>query len=118
MKNRALIEGLLCDHDTELSHLECDGFTRVAHYTLKTNGVQHRCFQGTVTIGDKTIPHWWIRSGKLTVDFRLRRWFPEAANVPHGVFDATKFPDVQYEGEEIQLNVPSVMYDILTRATA
>lgn len=107
------IEGLLCDHDEELKHLECDGFTRVAHYVLHTNGVSHRCYKGTCTVGDKTIdPHFWIVAGNLIVDYRLRMWAGDDA--PHGVFESKKFPNVKYEGEEIELNVSAVLFEILT----
>ena len=111
-----LIDDLLHPYDVELPHLECDGFTRVAHYVLNKNGISHQCFRGTVTVGGRTISHWWIKSGSMTVDFRLRMWMGE--NVPHGIFDAERFPQVKYEGEEIPLHVSPIVFEILTQKTA
>jgi hypothetical protein len=109
-----LIEGLLGDQDGELAHLECDGFTRVAHYLLQQHGVHHHCFHGSCTVGETVVPtHFWIVAGKYTVDYRLRTWVGN--NAPHGVFDHKLFPDVQYVGQEILMNVSAVIFEILTQ---
>lgn len=106
-----LIEGLLGEFDS-LS-LECDGFTRCAHYALLQNGVDHRCFKGSCTVGETVVSlHFWIVAGKYTVDYRLRIWAGPAA--PHGIFETNQFPDVQYKGEEILLPMSAVIFEILT----
>jgi hypothetical protein len=109
-----LIDGLLWDFDVSLPHLECDGFTRIATYTLRQNGISHSCFKGKCQVGEKAVePHFWIVAGKYIVDYRLRMWAGEDA--PHGVFESKDHPGVVYDGEEIELPVSSVIYDILTQ---
>ena len=113
MIDQAFIETLLSDYDADLPHLECDGFTRVAHYTLHINGVPHRCYVGTCTVNGRTVdPHFWIQYESLIIDYRLRCWAGQDA--PHGVFAVASYPQVQYKGDEVDLNVTKVIFDILT----
>jgi hypothetical protein len=92
--------------------LECDGFTRVVTYLLSQAGIEHKVFAGRCRVGTKVVaPHFWIRSGRWTIDYRLRMWAGQ--NAPHGVFAVSWFPSVKYEGEEIDLPVPKVVFEIL-----
>ena len=110
--DKEVLEGLLNGYSEDLSGLECDGLTRVCHYVLRQHGIAHRCFSGECKFGKTTVPvHFWITSGRYVVDYRLRMWCGDEA--PHGVFEADS-SDVEYHGEEIQLNVPPVLFSILS----
>lgn len=111
MSNRMLLEGLIEDYDA-LTHLECDGFSRVVTYVLKTNGVGHTVYEGRCIVGEKTVePHFWVTAGRYIIDYRLQVWAGNDA--PHGVFEASSYPHVKYEGEPVDMQVSSVLFDIL-----
>lgn len=97
--------------------LECDGMTRVVDYLLATAGIEHRCFIGRVENTDTAeamSPHFWVEMEAITVDFALRRWFGNRPDIPHGVFRRADYPNLHYEGEEIELEVSKEIYEILT----
>ena len=86
--------------------VECDGFTRIAHTKLVEHGIEHTVMFGWVAMGERRVTHLWVElpSGE-TVDYRARMWLGEEA--PHGVFDPTDYPEVEYLGEEMEMEVPS-----------
>lgn len=99
---------LLLDAYDCLNHLECDGLTQVFHRILSDEKIQH-----TVNIGqviyqptNQKIPlHYWIEVEGLQIDYRLRMWFGETSNVPHGVFFKDSQRSVSYFGEPIELPI-------------
>lgn len=80
-----------------ISHLECDGMSRVISHLLDKNDVAHTVNGGlltdTVRLYDDSVPHheevavthWWIEleTGHY-IDFRARMWMGQTAS--HGVF--------------------------------
>jgi len=94
--------------------LECDGFTRVAHYLLEKAEIPHICMGGQVRIGGELLdlPHFWIATPDgHVVDYKLRMWLGPMA--PHGVFYPRKY-GVVYEGEPREMYVPEWMFVVLT----
>jgi hypothetical protein len=93
--------------------LECDGFSRVASYCLRANGVPHAVLCGAVTTPVGTVsPHCWIAVGEWTVDYRLRMW--AGPGVPHGVFHPPG--EVTYIGKEAVLPCTPALYYALAGA--
>lgn len=102
MKNGQLLE-LVAPYD-HLA-LECDGMTRLLSTTLRENDIPHRVYQGQLlylpTQEDAT-PHLWIEletdQGTHILDFRALLWHRKKpkGTVPHGLFQAQHYPDVQY----------------------
>jgi hypothetical protein len=93
--------------------LECDGFTRVAHYVLERHNVPHKIQVGYAEFAGRTIsPHFWIEvDSGWVIDYRLRMWLGEDA--PHGVFQP-EVEQVTYMGRETSLYVPDVIFQVLT----
>ncbi len=96
---------LLNPYDS-LKHLECDGLTQVFHRILTDEQIEH-----TVNIGEvihkptnRTIPiHYWIDVGSLRIDYRLKMWFGETLDIPHGVFYKDSKSSVCYLGEPVDV---------------
>jgi len=99
-----------------LTHLECDGLTRVLHTVLTDANVGHLVCLGKVSYSghlpdERSLvePHLWIELGSdseglLVVDYRLRMWLGDYPTVPHGVFNPVEYePIVEYHGEPIAL---------------
>ena len=84
--------------------LDCDGATNIISTFLNDNGVQHVTKCGTVRLkqGEFT-PHFWIEIGNQVIDFKLRKWFGEEPDIPHGVFNPNTV-GAEYEGEEFELS--------------
>lgn len=80
--------------------VECDGATRIVHVLLKDAGVPHEVYWGAVELweGDSIPLHWWVKVGMFIIDYRARMWLPDNDDVPHGVFDPTEHPEVEYQG--------------------
>lgn len=84
----------------EQEALDCDGATNIISTFLHDNGVEHTTKAGIVRLKDfEFAPHFWIEIGSLVIDFKLRKWFGDSPDIPHGVFNPSKM-NVQYEGEE------------------
>lgn len=118
--------------------LECDGFTRVATYVLTMYGIPHKCYVGScvsVSSNFEVCPHFWIEVGEFVVDYRLilypyrdnqgMRWrfvgsrptselADQVMDFPNGVFRRTDYPDLKYCGEETELAVTELLFQILT----
>lgn len=111
------LDGLDC-----LSHLECDGMTRVVSYVLRQHGVAHEACFGTLEIKAgspklrKIDPHWWIDlGGEWIIDYRARMWLGKDKRVPHGVFPLKYFPKAVYDPiHHQQLLVPKIVFEVLT----
>jgi len=103
--------------------LECDGFTRVVHWILKQEEIEHKIFFGNVFVyypddedgdGDFISPHWWIVCGDWHIDFCLRMWTHEEGMAPHGIFKANP-NHVEYKGHEIEFpEMNQQIFDVLT----
>lgn len=95
-------------HEKYLSNqMECDGATTAISTFLRDNNVEHVVKSGVVkvTAGGRDgvfAPHFWIEIGPRVIDFRLRMWFGDEPNIPHGVFVPGEC-GVEYEGEQIEL---------------
>lgn len=101
----------------EETGLYCDGMTYVISYLLRKGGIPHRCYIGYVKDekhGDLVAPHCWVKlegDGDWVVDLRLRTWLGDDDEVPHGVFQTTKWTRFTYKGEpmvEIKLDEETV----------
>ena len=91
--------------------LECDGFTRIAHYLLSKENIPHECYSGSVTFGELAMcPHYWIIADKFIVDYRLRMWFGTTA--PHGVFRQPK--NLVYKGIQSYIDCNKFLFKVLT----
>lgn len=96
---------LLNPYDS-LNHLECDGLTQVFHRILSDEKIQHTVNIGQVTHepNNHTIPiHYWIEVGALRIDYRLRMWFGDTSDIPHGVFYKDSEKSISYLGEPVDL---------------
>jgi len=104
------IEALLKPY--EKLPLECDGFSRVAHYVLQKNNIPHHCFVGSATVNQYHMQtHFWIElQDGYIVDYKLQMWFNN--EVPYGVFQKTR--KVQYIGKEIDLKCDEMFFKVLT----
>ncbi len=116
----------MCDHQQLKFHLdafdslplECDGLTRVISFALREAGVSHFAKAGELLVdGVRAVPvHFWIEfvDGCL-VDYRARMWCGEDDNIPHGVFRPADFSGVAYRGDAVDVSIPRVVFDVLTR---
>ncbi|MBX3232006.1 MAG: hypothetical protein KIT84_20180 [Labilithrix sp.] len=98
--------------------LECDGMTRVLSFALREAGVPHVAKAGDLLVdGVRVVPiHFWIElSDGSLVDYRARMWSGEGDHVPHGVFRSEDCPRVEYRGEAVDVSMPRVVFDVLTR---
>lgn len=80
------LKKLLDPYDESCRHLECDGFTRVAHYLLDKESIDHDIWFGHIVLNQ--LPHYWITVGEdhsIAVDYRIRMWLKEG---PHGIIAA------------------------------
>lgn len=88
--------------------VECDGFTRIAYSVLTMNGIESQPFSGYLTYSktNQSVLHFWLKlsSGEI-VDYRARMWFGEIADIPHGIFDASTYPLVFYDGNPVYFGV-------------
>ncbi|SUE95904.1 Uncharacterised protein [Ectopseudomonas mendocina] len=108
----------------QLSHLECDGMTRVISHLLDENGVDHCICSGLLTdlekLYDSAVPgaehvavtHWWVElyDGHY-IDFRARMWMGDLA--PHGVFQP-KFGRFEYRVIDKQNRLSRLPVEILS----
>jgi hypothetical protein len=109
-----------------LTHLECDGMTRVVSYLLTENGVKHSVCTGSLTVkglplnrakGTRIDLHWWVDLGMdWIIDYRARMWLGKHRLIPHGVFSTKTSPEARYRAtQRIQLHVPKFIFDILAQ---
>lgn len=114
MKKKTVLETIQIEAINALN-LECDGATRIIHYRLKKEGIEHDVFVGEVKHFDKVVkPHYWIVLGdKRIVDYKLRMWLDDDA--PHGVFrkENIMYKNYKYKGKRTTLNVSENLYNIL-----
>ena len=97
--------------------LECDGLTRVISYVLTQHSIKHTCYAGTIIVHGKLMePHFWIMLDENTiVDYRIRMWFGNETDAPHGVFTLSDNPHVKYHGNVLDLHTSKQIFDILTQ---
>lgn len=84
-------------------NLECDGLTRVLSHVLNEEGIKHQILSANVFYRRKPteIFHFWIRlENGLHLDYRLRMWLGENADIPHGIFNPKDFDQIKYSGEK------------------
>ena len=108
------IEKLLAPY-VDLS-LECDGLARVIVYLLDQNKIPYQLYVGTVSVNNVEFPiHYWVvLDNGHYLDYRLRMWFRNEKNVPHGIFNIEDVPHVQYNGTPIEMSVSDVLFTVLT----
>lgn len=103
MPNQETLEKLLAPLDN--TTLECDGFARIASAWLKTAGIEHTVFFGSIKTKDKSFyPHFWIDVDDLRIDYRARMWLGDEPIIPNGVFAPFDYPEVGYCGKPIIFN--------------
>ena len=89
--------------------LECDGLTHVLHTILCEQGIEHTTYIGKVYYPLKEqeapIQFWLDLSPELRVDYRLQRWFGSGDDIPHGIFNPSCFPSIQYDGGAVELPI-------------
>lgn len=89
--------------------LECDGLTRILHTILCEQGIEHTTYIGQVHYPLKQqeapIQFWLDLSPEIRVDYRLQRWFGSSDDIPHGIFNPSSFPSIQYDGDAVELPV-------------
>jgi len=102
------------------SPTECDGMTRLCHTVLVQHQIPHAVYFGACRYQSQGIhPHYWIDlCGPLQgwrVDYRLRLWLRgENQALPYGVFQPEQFPQVQYLGNPVELEVlPDGLFQLL-----
>ncbi|WP_244913650.1 hypothetical protein [Vibrio casei] len=81
--------------------LECDGISCSISLILTKAGIKHRCVVGYVsdlTSGNCVTPHVWIEliDGWI-IDYRLRMWFGDEDEIPHGIFHPSSEPTLFYK---------------------
>lgn len=81
--------------------LECHGISCSISLILRKAGIKHRCVVGYVTdtlSGNCATPHVWIElNDEWIIDYRLRMWFGDEDEVPHGVFHPSSEPTLYYK---------------------
>jgi hypothetical protein len=93
--------------------LECDGFSRIVHFLLTRECIEHNCYCGRVTWNNVPfVPHFWIQVNDYFIDYKLQMWFKEIPLPPNGIFKLVN--GLIYEGYEIKLDCSSLMFDVLT----
>lgn len=97
----AALEQLLSPYDSSLT--ECDGMTQICHTLLCREGIPHQTYVGVCRYNGNLLPlHFWIDLTEQLqgwrVDYRLRMWFGELAQIPHGIFLPEDFSEVEYKG--------------------
>lgn len=90
--------------------LESDGLSYLLNYRLTEEAFTAEHFTGTVTYNGITIDHDWLTHKGLIIDYRLKMWFGERAEEPHGVFDPSEWPTLQYQIKIGQPMMPAVDY--------
>jgi hypothetical protein len=114
-KNTLKAKKIADEAQDKISHLECDGATRVLHYLFQEQNVKHVVKRGSVVFGKDDIPlHYWIElpDGSV-VDYKSRMWLGE--QVQQGIFKPNE--KIQYIGKETDLKVSKFIYEILTMST-
>ena len=81
--------------------LECDGLCHLLHYRLTEEGFDAHHLRGTVTFKDKMVAHDFLYHKAMVIDYRLKMWFGENSDVPHGIFLPIEWASVlKYEVTE------------------
>jgi hypothetical protein len=99
--------------------LECDGLTRVLHTALYKAGIEHTCMAGSLARKDSregSPLHFWIALPEGTfIDYRARMWLGDRTGVPHGIFNPVDYPQVEYSGSPVELEILSpTLFAVLT----
>ncbi len=88
--------------------LECDGMTRVLHYLLLKEGIEHKTMQGVATFKEHSVFHQWIVIDGFILDLKTKMWF--GAEADEGLL---KSSNVYYDGEYRPLHVTELIYKLL-----
>ena len=82
--------------------LECDGMTKVLFAACHQNNIPCVAMEGSLSRGNFNCWHMWLKlpDGRY-VDLRARMWVGHDDAVPDGIFNASDFPEVKYEGQEV-----------------
>ena len=89
--------------------LECDGLTRVFATLLQEQGIVHTVYSGMIRhrMSGEGIVHMWIEvytdEGRRAIDYCARMWLGSGVEVPHGIFNPMRYPDITYQGEQTEL---------------
>ena len=80
--------------------LDCDGQSRLFGWKLRQLNILHTIHQGYVIVNGEFFPvHYWIEFDEhpgYVLDMKLSKWFPEHANVPHGLFLKAGYSHIEY----------------------
>ena len=103
----------------EDARVDSDYMTFVISSVLNKYGIFHQCRLGyaeDLQSGTMTLPHCWIELEQgWFIDLALRRWLDDENDIPHGVFQPSKYPRVRYRG--LPLQAPGLDEDELTSFT-
>lgn len=104
---------------SQCENLECDGTVKVISYLLNENHIPHKIMRGYVKVIENkvvvdSIPlHFWIELPEgLVVDYKAQMWLGNSA--PNGIFKFSDYPNYVYKGIEVKMEVPKIIYQILT----
>jgi hypothetical protein len=100
---------------------ECDGMTNLCHTILLQNNIDHQPMKGLLIYQEAVVSHVWIdlscdHSVALCnrIDYRARMWLGNSEEIPHGIFNPSLFPDVNYQGNPFYLKpLHPVIFDVL-----
>lgn len=103
----------------EDSAVECDGMTWLISYALRAAGVDFAVMQGYVQhqYMGLVAPHYWIEMPLgYVIDLRLRLWFGDEDEVPHGIFhpdchEAFKYVGTRVDGLQLSEALASCLSD-------
>lgn len=114
-KSNLLPEEILEFETPFVAELECDGATRVLHYSLKKYGIIHQCLTGQLFFKERKVIglHFWIRldDGRI-IDTKARMWSGPSA--PDGIFMPGDYPEYRYHKiDQLELEVTEMLYNIL-----
>jgi len=94
--------------------LECDGLSRVISHILKKNNITHQTLIGSITIkNEKFCPHYWIKINNIIIDYRLKLWFGNHPNIPHGIFYLKNYKNIKYNGIQTDISINDTIFKFL-----
>lgn len=101
-------EAEICLYALEAIKTDCTAMTMLVHTMFTHAGVPHQAMRGYArhrTSRYSVVPHYWIEleQGRFVVDLRLRMWLGDTDDIPHGIFDKSDWPLIEYHGAPTEL---------------